>query len=125
MKRKDRISNSDGVAMFLGTRHYLVLLVLLSLLVGLVTRALYLQVFEQDFLTSQGVQRQIRTIETPAYRGAILDRFGTPLAISTPVDSVWVNPDEILENLKALKQVAARLKLDYRDTVSMLKHRGS
>ena len=29
----------------------------------------------------EGGQRQIRTIETPAYRGAILDRFGTPLAI--------------------------------------------
>ena len=109
--------------MFLGTRHYFVLLVLISLLVGLITRALYLQVVEQDFLTSQGVQRQIRTIETPAYRGAILDRFGTPLAISTPVDSVWVNPDEILENLEALKQVTGKLKLDYRDTVSMLKQR--
>lgn len=122
MKTRDRIKR-DGGAMFLGTRHYFVLLVLISLLVGLITRALYLQVVEQDFLTNQGVQRQIRTIETPAYRGAILDRFGTPLAISTPVDSVWVNPDEILENLEALKQVTGKLKLDYRDTVSMLKQR--
>ena len=123
MKRSDHIGNSDGAAMFLGTRHYFVLLVLFCFLVGLITRALYLQVVEQDFLASQGVQRQIRTIETPAYRGAILDRFGTPLAISTPVDSVWVNPDEILENLEALKQVTGKLKLDYRDTVSMLKQR--
>jgi cell division protein FtsI (penicillin-binding protein 3) len=123
MKRKGRISKSDGGVMFLGTRHYFVLLVLIALLAGLVTRSLYIQVVEQDFLTSQGVQRQIRTIETPAYRGAILDRFGTPLAISTPVDSVWVNPDEILENLEALKQVTAKLKLDYRDTVAMLKQR--
>ena len=123
MKHSDRINKGDGGAIFLGMRHGFVLLVLISLLVGLITRALYLQVVEQDFLTSQGVQRQIRTIETPAYRGAILDRFGTPLAISTPVDSVWVNPDEILANLKALKQVTGKLKLDYRDTVSMLKQR--
>jgi cell division protein FtsI (penicillin-binding protein 3) len=123
MKRSDRINKGDGVTIFLGMRHNFVLLVLILLLVGLITRALYLQVVEQDFLTSQGVQRQIRTIETPAYRGAILDRFGTPLAISTPVDSVWVNPDEILENLEALKQVTGKLKLDYRDTVSMLKQR--
>ena len=123
MKHSDRINKGDGGAIFLGMRHNFVLLVLISLLVGLITRALYLQVVEQDFLTSQGVQRQIRTIETPAYRGAILDRFGTPLAISTPVDSVWVNPSEILENLEALKQVTGKLKLDYRATVSMLKQR--
>jgi len=92
---------------------------------GLVTRALYLQVVEQDFLASQGVQRQIRTIETPAYRGSILDRFGTPLAISTPVDSVWVNPAEILKNIENLKQVTDKLELDYRDTVAMLKQRAN
>ncbi|MCP4470879.1 MAG: penicillin-binding protein 2 [Gammaproteobacteria bacterium] len=96
-----------------------------SLLAGLVGRALYLQVVEQDFLASQGGQRQIRTIETPAYRGSILDRFGTPLAISTPVDSVWVNPSEILENLEALKQVTGKLELNYRDTVTLLKQRAN
>lgn len=123
MKRRDDMQDEQHEAAFLGTRHYFVLLVLLSLLAGLVSRALYLQIVEQDFLASQGVQRQIRTIETPAYRGAILDRFGTPLAISTPVDSVWVNPQEILENLDALKRVSTKLKLDYRDTVTMLKQR--
>ncbi len=112
-------------AVFLGARHYFVLLVLIALLSGLVARALYLQIVEQDFLASQGVQRQIRTIETPAYRGAILDRSGTPLAISTPVDSVWVNPQEILGNLAALKQVSGKLDLDYRDTVTMLKQRAN
>ena len=49
-------------AVFLGSRHYFVLLVLVLLLSGLVGRALYLQIVEQDFLESQGVQRQIRTI---------------------------------------------------------------
>ncbi len=112
-------------AVFLGSRHYFVLVVLVLLLSGLVGRALYLQIVEQDFLESQGVQRQIRTIETPAYRGAILDRSGTPLAISTPVDSVWVNPQEILGNLAALKQVTSKLELDYRDTVTMLKQRAN
>ena len=80
-------------AVFLGPRHYFVLLVLIALLSGLIARALYLQIVEQDFLASQGVQRQIRTIETPAYRGAILDRSATPLAISTPVDSGYRRVD--------------------------------
>lgn len=125
MKRKDTIDQAEFRPQFLAVRHYFVLLVLFGLLVGLVTRALYLQVVEQDFLASQGVQRQIRIIETPAYRGSILDRFGTPLAISTPVDSIWVNPSEILDNLAALKKVTDKLELNYRDTVTLLKQRAN
>ncbi len=125
MKRKHAMQNQEAPAVFFQSRHYFVLLVLVSMLGALVARALYLQVVEHSFLAAQGVQRQIRTIETPAYRGAILDRFGTPLAISTPVDSVWVNPGEILQNLSALKQVTKKLELNYRDTVSMLKQRAN
>jgi cell division protein FtsI (penicillin-binding protein 3) len=125
MKRKHAMQTQEVPAVFFQSRHYFVLLVLVSMLGGLVARALYLQVVEHNFLAEQGVQRQIRTIETPAYRGAILDRFGTPLAISTPVDSVWVNPGEILQNLTALKQVTKKLELNYRDTVSMLKQRAN
>ena len=47
------------------------------------------------------------------------------MAISTPVDSVWVNPQEILENLDALKRVVKKLEIDYRDTVTMLKQRAN
>jgi cell division protein FtsI (penicillin-binding protein 3) len=125
MKRESSIDTPEYQPQFLEVRHYFVLLVMFTLLAGLVTRALYLQVVEQDFLTSQGGQRQIRTIETPAYRGSILDRFGTPLAISTPVDSVWVNPPEILANLAALKRVTDKLELDYGATVALLKQRAS
>jgi cell division protein FtsI (penicillin-binding protein 3) len=102
-----------------------VLFLLLCLLAALIGRALYLQIVEKEFLADQGGQRQIRTIETPAYRGTILDRFGTPLAISTPVDSVWVNPAEILQNLPALKKVVAKLGLDYRETVDLLKQKAN
>jgi cell division protein FtsI (penicillin-binding protein 3) len=125
MKRKPAMPAQEAPLVFLEARHYFVLLVLIAMLGALVARALYLQVVEHSFLADQGLQRQIRTIETPAYRGAILDRFGTPLAISTPVDSVWVNPAEILQNLDTLKQVTKKLELDYRDTVSMLKQRAN
>ena len=92
MKAKNKIDKPEYRPQFLGLRHYFVLFVMSAVLVGLVGRALFLQVVEQDFLADQGGQRQIRTIETPAYRGSILDRFGTPLAISTPVESVWASP---------------------------------
>ncbi len=125
MTRQSDRASRDAARIFFGGRHYFVLLVLTSLLLGLVARGLYLQIVEQDFLADQGGQRQIRTIETPAYRGAILDRFGTPLAISTPVDSIWVNPVEILGNLPALKRITSKLELDYTETVGMLKQRAN
>ena len=117
--------DSDEAVVFYMGRHYFVLLLLICLLGALIGRALYIQIVEKDFLANQGVQRQIRTIETPAYRGTIFDRFGTPLAISTPVDSVWVDPAEILQNLPALKKVTQKLGLDYRETVVLLKQKTS
>ncbi len=119
------MSDTEDRVIFYTGRHYLVLILLLCLLAALIGRALYLQIVEKDFLVDQGGQRQIRTIETPAYRGTIFDRFGTPLAISTPVDSVWVNPAEILQNLPALKKVVAKLGLDYRETVDLLKQKAN
>ncbi len=119
------MSDTEDQAIFYTGRHYFVLLLLLCLLAALIGRALYIQIVEKEFLADQGGQRQIRTIETPAYRGTILDRFGTPLAISTPVDSVWVNPAEILQNLPALKKVVAKLGLDYRETVDLLKQKAN
>jgi cell division protein FtsI (penicillin-binding protein 3) len=119
------VSDAENQSLFFGGRHYFVLFVLLCLMTGLVGRALYLQIVEKEFLASQGGQRQIRTIQTPAYRGAILDRFGTPLAISTPVDSVWVNPSEILQNLPALKRVTQQLSINYSKTVDTLKRKAN
>ena len=124
MKQMNLAENSE-IKSFFSVRHYFVLFVLLALLVSLLGRAVYLQVVESAFLSEQGVQRQIRTIMTPAYRGAILDRHGTPLAISTPVDSVWVNPQEVLQNLDGLRQVVERLGLNYRDIVARLKQKSN
>jgi len=80
------MSESAPAATFFAARHYFVLVLIVLLFSGLIARSTYLQVFNQDFLLDEGSQRQLRTIETPAYRGSIMDRFGTPLAISTPVD---------------------------------------
>ena len=61
---------------------------------SLFMRALQLQVLNQDFLRGQGEARYARVVPVAAHRGMILDRHGEPLAASTPVDSVWVNPQE-------------------------------
>jgi len=62
--------------------------------VALSARAVYLQVWQSDFLTNQGEKRAQRIAPIPAYRGMITDRRGEPLAVSTPVETLWVNPKE-------------------------------
>jgi cell division protein FtsI (penicillin-binding protein 3) len=73
-----------------------VALCLLILFGMLISRLVILQVVDQDrgarFLQQQGAMRTIRTSEIPAYRGLVTDRRGQPLAVSTPVVSIWANP---------------------------------
>ncbi len=60
----------------------------------LLWRIVDLHVFNKTFLQEQGDARYLRVVAVPAHRGMILDRNGVPLAISTPVDSVWADPQE-------------------------------
>ena len=62
---------------------------------GLVVRAVELQLVDREFLIGQGEARAVRDVSIEAHRGAILDRNGRPLAISTPVESVYANPREL------------------------------
>ncbi len=77
-------------------RRLLVLAVLSLAGLALVARAVDLQVVRKDFLQGQGDARYLRVVSEPAHRGMITDRLGEPLAISTPVDSVWANPQELI-----------------------------
>jgi len=83
------------------------LFVLLLLgMAGLFARALYLQGFHNDFLQQKGDARYSRVVEVPAHRGMITDRNGEPLAISTPVDSVWASPPDVVADAAQLRQLA-------------------
>lgn len=119
------MSESRQTPLFFSVRHYFVLGVLLVMFAVLIGRAAYLQLINQDFLLEEGSQRQLRTIATPAYRGAIVDRFEVPLAISTPVDSVWANPRQALLDTEGLKKVSESLGLPYSSVLGKLKQRAS
>lgn len=80
--------------------------------VVLVARAADLQILRHPFLAGQAARQQLRTIELPAHRGMILDRNGQPLAISTPVDAVWVNPRVVAGQGESLTPLAKALGLD-------------
>ena len=91
------------------TRHQVVLGLLLLAAVGILARAVYLQLIDKDFLQEQGNDRYLRTVAIPAHRGMILDRNGEPLAVSSPVDSLWAVPEVLLENQDQLPRLAQAL----------------
>lgn len=72
-----------------------------------------IQVLNNDFLRNQGDARHLRTVPVAAHRGMILDRHGEPLAISTPVHSIWINPQALDASDPALKKLARTLKLKH------------
>lgn len=79
---------------FSGRRKF-VMIFMMGCMVTLVGRAVDLQVLNKQFLKDQGDMRQVDDVSVSAYRGMIKDRNGEPLAISTPVQSIWVNPKEL------------------------------
>ncbi|KTD62841.1 peptidoglycan D,D-transpeptidase FtsI family protein [Legionella shakespearei] len=81
------------------------------LLIVLIWRMVDLTVLHRQFLQGQGNARSLRVIDIPAYRGMITDRHGTPLAVSTPVESVWVNPKEFSPDEPQFMQLAKYLNL--------------
>ena len=78
----------------------------------LVARAVELQLVEHGFLAKQGDERTMRVVKIAAHRGAITDRYGEPLAISTPVDSIWVNPQDLKDNIDQIPRLAKALGQD-------------
>lgn len=79
---------------------------------ALVVRAVDLQVVRKDFYQEQGDARYLRDLSIPVSRGTIFDRNGEPLAVSTPVDSIWANPPEVLEHADRIPELAKAAGLD-------------
>ncbi len=84
---------------------------LLVIMVGAIAwRIVDLQVVDRDFLKGQGDARSLRHIPIPAHRGLITDRNGEPLAVSTPVTTLWANPKEMQAAKDRWPALAAALK---------------
>ncbi len=84
---------------------------MLSGFVLLAGRSAQLQLVDHEFLQGQADARHLRVVEVPAHRGMMTDRNGEPLAISTPVQSVWANPKELVAAPADLRGLARLLKL--------------
>ncbi len=87
---------------------------------ALVWRMGDLNLNQRDFLQGQGDARYLRTVAIPAHRGMITDRNGEPLAISTPVQSVWANPQELDRTGKSRIPLARLLDLSTNELEQLL-----
>ncbi|MDG1024688.1 MAG: penicillin-binding transpeptidase domain-containing protein [Gammaproteobacteria bacterium] len=106
------MSNAKMASFIQQWRLYLVLFVMFLCVVAIGWKVSALHIIERDFLQSQGDARTIRTVPLVANRGVITDRNGEPLAVSSPVKSIWVNPQEIGNKPSQIQRLATELQLD-------------
>ena len=95
----------------------------LAVALVLIGHAVNLQLTKRDFLQSHGDARSLRVIKTEAHRGMITDRNGEPMAISTPVNSVWANPKILIEHKDRWAELAKILDLPKADLAMRLQPR--
>ncbi len=101
-----------------GRRRFVLVLFILAA-AALVVRAVERQIFETDFLKSEGADRYLDEVVVAAHRGAITDRHGVVLAMSAPVDSIAANPRLLRPDHERLHVLARALEMDLDD----LRHR--
>ncbi len=92
-------------------RRRLLLMMVLSGFALLICRAVYLQGLHRAFLQKEGDARYTREIVLTSHRGMIMDRNGEPLAISTPVESIWASPPDVEADKEQLVKLAALLEI--------------
>lgn len=97
---KDAAKHKDVIVPVSTWRYKTIGLVFGVLFIGLTVRAVHLQIIDNEYLQSQGDARYLRVQKEPPTRGMISDRNGQPIAISTPVESIWMHPATILKQEK-------------------------
>ncbi len=81
----------------------------------------YLQIEDRQFLENEGDKRTVRRELIPASRGIIFDRNRNPLAVSTPVTSIWINPGELIDTPEHWPKLAEALGISLASLSSKIK----
>ena len=102
-------------------RIHLILFGMFLCVLAIIWKVTNLHITERDFLQDQGDRRTIRTVPLVANRGLITDRNGEPLAVSTPVQSIWVDPSKISDDPEIIKALAKNLELNEEVLIQNLK----
>jgi cell division protein FtsI (penicillin-binding protein 3) len=111
-QKQRRTNNRHDVESSLVWRRFFIVAVFLLLAATLLMKALDMQILHSEFFERQGDARQLRTIAISAHRGDIVDRNGEPLAVSAPVNSIWLNPKVAANHMDQVAKVARLLSLD-------------
>jgi len=69
----------------------------------------------KDFLQAQGKARSLREEPMLALRGMITDRHGEPLAVSTPVTTLWADPKILKTEKRPLSTLAKALGMSEKE----------
>ncbi len=105
------------------TRRVFALTMIALAFIGLFVRACYLQLIEADFLHAKGNNLYVRSMKISAHRGAIYDRNGQPLAISTPVYRVIADPQISSQYPESIQLVAQTLGISESKLKQKIKQR--
>ena len=88
---------------------------------GIVVRLGVLQVRESGTYEALGVEQRVRTEQLSAHRADILDRNGSPLAITLDARDVYANPALVTDPVGEAASVARVLGLDRTDVTAVLR----
>ncbi|KPJ67337.1 MAG: cell division protein [Coxiella sp. DG_40] len=101
-------------------RFYFLIIILVLCLAALIWRMFDLSIYQHSFLQQQSDVRTVRIVGIPAHRGMITDRNGTPLAVSTPVDAIWINPQIFIATPKQLRELSKLLHISHHSLQSRI-----
>ncbi|MEN8425589.1 penicillin-binding protein PBP3 [Acinetobacter schindleri] len=94
------------------SRFYIMWAVVLLCFLALIGRAFYVQVINKEFLQNKANAKILRTDKIKAMRGVIYDRNGVPLAISTPIMRIVIDPRDYFDNKKLYDETIQALEKD-------------
>lgn len=102
-------------------RYIFVMFFIVVVVLAIVLKLVMMSAVDHLFLKKQGEDRVERTVQQHAYRGSIVDRNGYPLAVSTPVDSIWVNPLNVDIKSNSFQKVMLLLELSKEQQTNIIR----
>jgi cell division protein FtsI (penicillin-binding protein 3) len=103
----------------------LVQTILAMAILAIAVQLVRVQVLQAPRLEAQARDQALHQVSEPAVRGAVLDRHGNPLAVSTPVRTVYANPGKAQAGPQQVQRLASILDVSVERVRNRLAQQGS